>query len=42
MDDILFFIQIGPPNKKKMNLILSQIILEGGFNYISIKHYGKS
>ena len=41
MDDILFFIQIGAPNKKKMNLILSQIILEGGFNYISIKHYGK-
>ena len=42
MDDILFYIQIGAPNSKKMNLILSQIILEGGFNYISIKHYGKS
>ena len=41
MDDILFYIQIGAPNLKKMNLILSQIILEGGFNYISIKHYGK-
>ena len=41
MDDILFFIQIGAPNLKKMNLILSHIILEGGFKYISIKHYGK-
>ena len=41
MDDILFYIQFGAPNLKKMNLILSQIILEGGFNYISIKHYGK-
>ena len=40
MDDILFYIQIGAPNSKKMNLILSHIILEGKFNYISIKHYG--
>ena len=40
MDDILFYIQIGAPNSKKMNLILSHIILEGRFNYISIKHYG--
>ena len=42
MDDILFFIQIGAPNQKNMNLILSQFIIEYGVNYISIKHYGKS
>ena len=41
MDDILFFIQIGAPNKKNMNLILSQYIIQKEINYISLKHYGK-
>ena len=40
MDNILFYIQIGAPNQKKMDLILSHVILEGKINYISIKHYG--
>ena len=42
MDDILFFIQVGAPNKRNMNLILSQYIIQYGVNYVSITHYGES
>ena len=41
MDDILFFIQISVLNKK-INLVLSQYIIQDGVNYVSVKYYGKS